>query len=106
MNILGLNAYHGDASACVVVDGKLVAAVEEERFTRVKHWAGFPAESVKWCLEAAGLRLSERGNVELVPRHELDSVADRLAGKNADGFYARLGRWFLADPARRAASPF
>jgi len=39
MNILGLNAYHGDFSACIIVDGKLIAAVEEERFTRQKHWA-------------------------------------------------------------------
>jgi carbamoyltransferase len=42
MVILGINAYHGDASAAVVVDGALVAAVEEERFTRIKHYAGFP----------------------------------------------------------------
>jgi len=42
MIILGLNAYHGDSSAGIVIDGKLIAAVEEERFRRVKHWAGFP----------------------------------------------------------------
>ncbi|HFA59202.1 MAG TPA: hypothetical protein ENJ83_00785, partial [Rhodospirillales bacterium] len=40
--ILGLNAYHGDSAACVLRDGKLIAAAEEERFLRVKHWAGFP----------------------------------------------------------------
>ncbi len=49
MVILGLNAYHGDFSACIVIDGKLIAAVEEERFRRVKHWAGFPTESVMAC---------------------------------------------------------
>jgi carbamoyltransferase len=54
--ILGINAYHGDASAALVIDGKLVAAVEEERFNRIKHWAGFPAESIKWCLETAGIK--------------------------------------------------
>jgi predicted NodU family carbamoyl transferase len=43
MNILGINAYHGNASAALVCDGKLVAAVEEERFNRVKYAAGFPA---------------------------------------------------------------
>ena len=43
--ILGLNAYHGDAAACLVKDGNLVAAAEEERFRRVKHWAGFPSEA-------------------------------------------------------------
>lgn len=55
MNILGINAYHGDASAALVVDGQLVAAVEEERFNRVKHWAGFPAQSIKYCLQFAGI---------------------------------------------------
>ncbi|MEE2781149.1 MAG: carbamoyltransferase N-terminal domain-containing protein, partial [Planctomycetota bacterium] len=55
MNIIGLNAYHGDAAAALVMDGQLVAAVEEERFNRVKHWAGFPAESIRWCLEKGGI---------------------------------------------------
>ena len=39
-SILGINAYHGDASASLVIDGQLIAAVEEERFNRIKHWAG------------------------------------------------------------------
>lgn len=55
MNILGINAYHGDASAALVVDGKLVAAVEEERFNRIKHWAGFPSQSIQYCLDVAGI---------------------------------------------------
>lgn len=55
MNILGINAYHGDASAALLVDGQLVAAVEEERFNRIKHWAGFPAESIRWCLTRADI---------------------------------------------------
>lgn len=59
MNILGINAYHGDSSACLVVDGKLVAAVEEERFRRIKHWAGFPSESIRYCLQEAGISLSD-----------------------------------------------
>jgi carbamoyltransferase len=53
--VLGISAYHGDASAALVVDGRLVAAAEEERFTRIKHWAGFPCESILSCLRAAGL---------------------------------------------------
>ncbi len=57
MNILGLNAYHGDSSACLVKDGKLVAAVEEERFLRVKHWAGMPVRSVQYCLEEGGISI-------------------------------------------------
>jgi len=58
-NILGLNAYHGDSSACLFVNGKLVAAVEEERFNRTKHWAGFPASSIQYCLDSAGINLAE-----------------------------------------------
>jgi len=50
MNILGLNAFHADASAAVLADGQLRAAVEEERFNRVKHWAGIPLEAAQWCL--------------------------------------------------------
>ncbi|MBI3315573.1 MAG: carbamoyltransferase [Candidatus Omnitrophica bacterium] len=59
MKILGLNAYHGDSAACLVVDGRLVAAAEEERFRRVKHWAGFPAEAIRYCLESQGLALTD-----------------------------------------------
>lgn len=59
MNILGLNAYHGDASACLVIDGRLVAAAEEERFRRVKHWAGFPSQAIQYCLNEAGLSMSD-----------------------------------------------
>ena len=57
--ILGVNAYHGDSAACVVVNGKLVAAAEEERFRRIKHWAGFPSESIRYCLGEARARLSD-----------------------------------------------
>ena len=59
MNILGINAYHADSSACLVVDGKLVSAVEEERLRRIKHWAGFPLMSIRYCIEQAGLTLSD-----------------------------------------------
>lgn len=57
--IVGINAYHGDASACIVVNGNLVAAAEEERFRRVKHWAGFPDQAIAYCLKEAGVRLSD-----------------------------------------------
>ena len=63
MNILGINAYHGDASASLIQNGELVAAVEEERFTRVKHWAGFPAESIRYCLEVGGITPQEIDHV-------------------------------------------
>ena len=59
MIILGLNAFHGDSAAALVRDGELVAAAEEERFRRVKHWAGFPSQAIAYCLRQAGLSLSD-----------------------------------------------
>jgi carbamoyltransferase len=55
MYILGINAYHGDVSAALLHDGELVAAIEEERFRRVKHWAGFPTQAIDACLKIAGI---------------------------------------------------
>jgi carbamoyltransferase len=65
MIILGLNAFHGDSAAAVICNGKLVAAAEEERFRRVKHWAGFPSQSIAYCLREAGLALSDVQHVAL-----------------------------------------
>jgi len=63
MIILGLNAYHGDSSACILIDGKLIAAAEEERFRRIKHWAGFPSEAIKYCLGEAGISVEDIDHV-------------------------------------------
>src|SRR6185295_18675452 len=49
LRILGLSTYHADAAAAAVADGCFVAGAEEERFRRVKHWAGFPAEALRWA---------------------------------------------------------
>ena len=65
MIILGINAYHADSSAAILVDGKLLAATEEERFTRVKHWAGFPAQSILFCLKEAGITLNEVDHIAI-----------------------------------------
>ncbi len=59
MYILGLNAYHGDSAACILKDGKLIAATEEERFRRIKHWAGFPSEAIKFCLKEANININQ-----------------------------------------------
>jgi len=59
MYILGINAYHGDAAAAIIKDGELIAAAEEERFNRSKHCAGFPIESIRSCLEVAGIRIED-----------------------------------------------
>ena len=59
MYILGLNAYHGDSAACIFKNGELIAATEEERIRRTKHWAGFPSESIKFCLDECGINIED-----------------------------------------------
>jgi carbamoyltransferase len=59
MIILGINAYHADSSAAIFVDGIMIAATEEERFTRIKHWAGFPSYAIEFCLKEVGITLGE-----------------------------------------------
>lgn len=59
MYVLGINAYHPDSSACIIKDGRLIAAAEEERFNRIKHWAGFPKETIRYCLKEAGVSLQD-----------------------------------------------
>src|SRR6266853_4325294 len=65
MNILGLNAYHGDSAACLFVDGNLVAAAEEERFRRIKHWAGLPTSAINYVLEEGTLSLSDVDHIAI-----------------------------------------
>jgi len=92
--ILGINAYHGDVSAVLLRDGVLVTAVEEERFRRVKHWAGFPTLAIQQCLATAGIRgndlkyiaisrdpkanIVKKGLYALTKRPSLSLVLDRL----------------------------
>jgi carbamoyltransferase len=59
MYILGINAFHGDSSACILKNGEIIAASEEERFRRIKHWAGFPSEAIKFCLKEANIDITE-----------------------------------------------
>ncbi|HET7409708.1 MAG TPA: carbamoyltransferase N-terminal domain-containing protein, partial [Paracoccaceae bacterium] len=74
--ILGVNAFHADSAACLVLDGKLVGAVAEERLgDRVKHCSRFPANAVRWLLADNGLSLSDIDYVA-VPR---DTRANRAA---------------------------
>jgi carbamoyltransferase len=99
MIIIGINAYHGDSSACLVKDGVLVAAAEEERFRRQKHWAGFPSEAIGYCLREGGLNLSDVDHLAinqdtkanlwkkltftLAKRPDLGLVLDRVKNKSA-----------------------
>jgi carbamoyltransferase len=65
MYILGINAFHGDSSACLLKDGKVLCATEEERFRRVKHWAGFPSEAIKFCLEDEGISIKQVDHITI-----------------------------------------
>lgn len=118
MNILGINAYHGNASAALVCDGKLIAAVEEERFNRVKYAAGFPAAAIRYCLQEAGIALSEIDHVA-VPRNPYARLGTKLwyairmpsfARERArvltkfTGMPAALAAAFDCDPARTKAT--
>ncbi|HXH67481.1 MAG TPA: carbamoyltransferase [Candidatus Limnocylindrales bacterium] len=114
MNILGINAYHGNASAALVCDGKLIAAVEEERFNRVKYAAGFPAAAIRYCLKEAGITLADLDHVA-VPRNPYARLGTKLfyalrmpsfARERAKvltkftGIPAALAGAFDADPAK------
>ena len=77
MNILGINAYHANASAALVCDGQLVAAAEEERFNRVKYAAGFPSAAIRYCLKAAGITLADLDHVA-VPRNPWARIGTKL----------------------------
>ena len=63
--ILGINAFHADAAACIVRDGTLLAAAEEERFRRIKHWAGFPSLAIAYCLREARADLADLTHVAI-----------------------------------------
>jgi carbamoyltransferase len=65
MYILGINAYHADSSAAIFKDGRMIAATEEERFRRVKHWAGFPSMAIEFCLREAGITLSQLDHIAI-----------------------------------------
>jgi carbamoyltransferase len=89
--ILGLNAYHGDAAAALVIDGELVAAAEEERFNRVKHCAGFPSLAARWCLEDAGLSPDDLDHVAVSrdPRANLGRKLMRTIRHGASARYLK-----------------
>jgi carbamoyltransferase len=119
--ILGLNCFHADAAACLVRAGELVAAAEEERFRRIKHWAGFPSEAIRYCLEDAGVSVHDLDHVAInrdpkanllrkalfsfANRPSLELIRARL--KNASRVRSPAGllaATFGADPARLKAT--
>ena len=65
MIVLGINAYHADSSAAIFKNGILIAASEEERFRRIKHWAGFPSKAIEFCLQEAGISINEVDHIAI-----------------------------------------
>jgi carbamoyltransferase len=92
--ILGINAFHADSAAALVKDGVIHGAVEEERFRRIKHWAGFPSEAIKWCLSDAGYQLSDIDHICINTRpgsHKLKKVLYTINSKPDPRFLVK--RW-------------
>ncbi|MDX6528849.1 MAG: carbamoyltransferase, partial [Blastocatellia bacterium] len=91
MYILGLNAYHGDAAAALIKDGTLIAAAEEERFNRIKHCAGFPTQSIQYCLRAAGIGIGQVEHVGISrdPSANLHKKVLAAAGRATRGIVGR-----------------
>ena len=94
MYILGLNAYHADSSAAIFKDGEMIAATEEERFRRVKHWAGFPSQAVEFCLREAGITLAELDHIAIGrdPKAKMDKKIMFLLKNPGGGWNAVLDR--------------
>lgn len=122
MVILGINAYHAEASAALIRDGQLIAAAEEERFVRIKHVAGFPTQAVRYCLAAGQIRLDEIDAIALSRnpwthllakgRHALakgplsKGVQDRLAVlEKIRNLKSTLAQALEIDPARLKKIP-
>ena len=97
--ILGLNAYHGDAAAALLIDGELVAAAEEERFNRVKHCAGFPAQAAAWCLADTGLGVGDLDHVA-VSRDPKANLGRKLLRTIRHGASARYLKARLENAAK------
>ncbi len=96
MNIVGLNFFHADTSAVLVQDNKVVAAAEEERFSRIKHFSGFPVQSLDFCLKKGNIRLNDVDYISINtnPYYNLHSKISYAATnfKNILSYVSRLGR--------------
>ncbi|MFQ5713793.1 MAG: carbamoyltransferase [Candidatus Scalinduaceae bacterium] len=120
MYILGLNTYHGDSSACILKNGELVTAVEEERFRRIKHWAGFPSEAIRYCLKEVKIGVKDLDHIAVnrnptsnilkkaifsfCKNNSFNLVKDRL--KNAHrvkGIKSKLAEQFKMDSSKLKA---
>jgi carbamoyltransferase len=98
MYILGLSAFYHDSAACLLLDGRIVAAAQEERFTRRRHDSGFPARSIEYCLASAGIPLSQIKYVVFYdkPLLKFDRLLETylaFAPKGLPGFLKAMPVW-------------
>jgi carbamoyltransferase len=103
VNILGLNAFHGDASAALLIDGQLVAALEEERLNRVKHWAGFPEGAACTCLTMGGVDQPDHVAISRDPRAHFWTKVGRVLRRPGDWRRTRSRAKNLVDVSRLAS---
>src|SRR5579864_2172507 len=97
--ILGISAYYHDSAACLLDDGVIIAAAQEERFTRTKHDAGFPAQAVAYCLREAGITAGELDLVgfyekPLVKFSRLIETYVACAPRGLSSYLMALPLWF------------
>lgn len=97
MYVLGVACYYHDSSACILKDGVLIAAAEEERFTRKKHDTSFPKNAIAYCLKEAGITITE---VDYVGFYEKPLLKfERLLHMHLHAFPLSLGTWLQAMPS-------
>ena len=99
MKILGISAFYHDSAACLLVDGKVVAAAQEERFSRIKHDAGFPKHAIAYCLQEAGCTMAEIDQIAFheKPLTKFDRALETFltcAPRNGPMFWRGMGNWF------------
>src|SRR6476646_2759713 len=110
-HILGISAYYHDSAACLVSGGAIVAAAQEERFTRKKHDAGFPAHAIACCLKQAGLTIADvdYGGVYEKPLVKFGRLLESylaVAPRGLQSYLMAMPQWltsklWLADGIRR-----
>ena len=98
MKILGISAYYHDSAATIICGGKILAAVQEERFTRIKHDAGFPVNAIRFCLQFSGFTINELDAVVFYdkPLLKFERILDTYYNNAPDGiksFVASMPIW-------------
>ena len=98
MKILGISCYYHDSAASIIVENEIVAAVQEERFTRTKHTPSFPINSIKYCLEESGLSIDELDAIvyydkPIVKFERLISTFYAVAPKGLSQFIRAIPNW-------------